>query len=100
MQRKSLLRGVLVAFAFFLTVHPGVSAADFGIGQKLDGFSLPDTKGKARTYEELKGKNGSVVVFLSAQCPVVRGYNERMNKIAADYEAKGIRLIGIYSTWI
>src|SRR4051812_7036084 len=95
MQRKSLLVGILLVFAFCSIVS--ARGADFSIGQKLDGFTLPDTNGKSRTYEELKGKNGSVIVFLSAQCPVVRGYNERMNKIAADYEAKGIKFIGVNS---
>src|SRR5215218_4317145 len=97
MQRKSVIFGVLLALSFVIIGQTGTSAADFAIGQKLDGFTLPDTGGKSRTYNELKGKNGSVVVFLSAQCPVVRGYNERMNKIAADYEAKGIKFIGINS---
>lgn len=97
MQRKSVLIGIFLAFAFLSSVQISVSAVDFSIGQKLDGFTLPDTNGKSRTYEELKGKNGAVVIFLSAQCPVVRGYNERMNKIAADYEAKGISFIGINS---
>jgi hypothetical protein len=36
-------------------------------------------------------------VFLSAQCPVVKAYNERINLIAADYAAKGITFIGINS---
>jgi peroxiredoxin len=97
MQRKNVLIGVLLAFAIFSTAWVGVSAADFAIGQKLDGFTLPETNGKSRTYDELKGKNGAVIVFLSAQCPVVRGYNARINQIAADYEAKGIKFIGVNS---
>ena len=47
--------------------------------------------------QAMEGKNGAVVVFLSAQCPVVRGYHERINQIAADYQAKGINFIGINS---
>ena len=45
----------------------------------------------------MKGKNGTVIVFLSAQCPVVKGYNERIRQIAADYAAKGITFIGVNS---
>ena len=97
MHRKSVLVGILLAIGFVLTAQSSVSAADFSIGQKLDGFTLRDTDGKSRTYDELKGKNGAVVVFLSAQCPVVRGYKERINQIAADYESKGIKFIGINS---
>ena len=63
----------------------------------VDGFSLPDVDGKMQTLDGLKGKNGTLVVWLSAQCPVVRGYKDRINEIAADYQAKGINFVGINS---
>jgi thiol-disulfide isomerase/thioredoxin len=50
-----------------------------------------------QSLNDLKGKNGAVVVFLSAQCPVVRGYNQRINDLAAEYQGKGITFIGINS---
>jgi peroxiredoxin len=67
------------------------------IGSALENFSLPDLDGKVQTLKGLSGKNGAVVVFLSAQCPVVRGYVDRINQLAADYQAKGINFIGINS---
>ncbi|HCA57455.1 MAG TPA: thioredoxin family protein, partial [Blastocatellia bacterium] len=39
----------------------------------------------------------AVLVWVSAQCPVVKAYNDRINAIAAEYEARGIRFIGINS---
>jgi len=63
----------------------------------IENFSLPDTNGKMHTLDALKGTNGSVVIFLSAQCPVVKSYNARINQIAAEYAAKGINIIGINS---
>jgi peroxiredoxin len=63
----------------------------------LKNFTLTDTSGKEQSFDNLKGKNGAVVVFLSAQCPVVKGYNDRINKIAAEYQAKGINFVGINS---
>src|SRR6476620_3498685 len=86
MYRKKFATGIFLSFAIFASALPSVSAADSAIGQKLDGFTLPDTNGKTRTYADLKGKNGAVVIFLSDQSKVFSGYNERMNKIAADYE--------------
>lgn len=67
------------------------------IGAKLDNFELPDTAGKKHSLESLKGKNGTVVVFLSAQCPVVEIYDERVNALAAEAKEKGINFIGINS---
>ena len=65
------------------------------IGSVIEDFSLPDTDGKAHTLNSLKGKNGSVLIFISVQCPVSNAYNERMEKLAQDYSAKGISVIGI-----
>ena len=97
MRRKSLvMAAVLVAAAFILSGNVG-TAADFAIGTKLENFSLPDTGGKTHSFNDLKGEKGAVIVFLSAQCPVVKGYNARINEIAAAYKAKGINFIGINS---
>ena len=67
------------------------------IGSTIDNFSLADTAGASQSLNGLKGRNGAVIVFLSAQCPVVKGYVERINQLAADYQAKGINFIGINS---
>lgn len=96
MKRTSILFSVAFVLAAFVLL-PGVNSGDFAVGSTLEDFSLPDTAGKTHSFNELKGKNGAVVVFLSAQCPVVKGYNQRINQIAAEYEAKGIKFIGINS---
>ena len=97
-------------FAIFsimiLALAVGASAQGITVGAAMDSFSLPDVDGKMHTLDSLKGKNGSVVVFLSAQCPVVKAYNARISEIAAGYQAKGINFIGINSnatedlTWV
>lgn len=92
----AVLLTVLALVAFVLNPTVG-SAADFAVGSTLENFSLSDTNGAMRSYNDLKGKNGAVIVFLSAQCPVVKAYNERINQIAADYRDKGINFIGINS---
>jgi peroxiredoxin len=45
----------------------------------------------------LAGKNGTVLIFVAVQCPVSNAYNERMEKLAQEYQAKGIAVIGINS---
>ena len=97
MYRKSaVLLTVLALCAFILNPTVG-NAGDFAIGATLENFSLTDTSGATRSFNDLKGTNGAVLVFLSAQCPVVKAYNERLNQVAADYQAKGITFIGINS---
>ncbi len=91
MKRYVLLLAVMFAFAI------GVSAQGIQVGATMDDFKLADTTGKEQSLNGLKGKNGAVLVWLSAQCPVVKAYHERINSIAADYAAKGINFIGINS---
>ena len=67
------------------------------VGATVENFRLADTNGVERSLDELKGKNGAIVVFVSAQCPVVKQYNERISEFAADFAAKGINVIGINS---
>lgn len=91
MKRSLSLIGIL------LVLVVGAYGQGLAIGSAMEDFSLADTSGKTHSLNSLKGKNGAVVIFLSAQCPVVRMYNERINQLAADYKAKGINFIGINS---
>ncbi|MEP6850116.1 MAG: thioredoxin family protein [Acidobacteriota bacterium] len=85
----------LVLFICFAAICAGAQVP--AIGSAVDNFTLPDIDGASHSLNDLKGKNGAVLVFLSAQCPVVRGYKDRINQIAADYQAKGISLVGVNS---
>lgn len=93
MKRINFALSLVFAFSMAAAAWAQVPA----VGSTIESFSLPDTEGKTQTLKDLSGKNGAVVIFLSAQCPVVKGYVERINQLAADYQAKGINFIGINS---
>jgi peroxiredoxin len=97
MKRNSILLIAVAALCAFVLLPGEGSAQTFAVGSTLENFKLADTAGAERSFDSLKGEKGAVVVFLSAQCPVVKGYNERINQIAAEYEAKGIKFIGVNS---
>ncbi|HEU4710418.1 MAG TPA: redoxin domain-containing protein [Pyrinomonadaceae bacterium] len=67
------------------------------IGATIEDFTLPDADGKEQSLKSLAGKKGTVLLFIAVQCPVSNAYNERMEKLAQDYKAKGIAVIGINS---
>lgn len=96
MRRKLFL---FVALFSLLAFNLTPVSADGGIeiGQKMENFTLTGIDGKEHSLSGLMGKNGAVLVWVSAQCPVVKAYNDRINAIAAEYEARGIRFIGINS---
>jgi len=97
MNRKGiLLAAILIALTFVLNPDDA-NAQKFEVGKTLESFKLADANDKEQSFDSLKGEKGTVIVFLSAQCPVVRGYTERINKIAGDYASKGINFIGINS---
>lgn len=71
--------------------------APLAIGATVEDFTLPDPDSKDQSLNSLKGKNGSVLIFVATKCPVSNAYNDRMEKLAQDYKAKGISVIGINS---
>lgn len=89
------MKRLAILFSLFLGSVIAAHAQGLAIGGTMDNFSLTDTTGKAQTLNDVKGRNGAVIIFVSSQCPVVRGYNERMNQLATDYKAKGISVIGV-----
>ena len=91
------MKRAVFLFTILFSLALAANAQSVEVGTALDNFTLPDLDGNTQTLNGLKGKNGSVIVFLSAQCPVVKLYNDRINQIAADYEAKGIKFIGVNS---
>lgn len=104
MKRLSILAtAVFFAIAAFfifnnISGNENVSAREsLAVGSKIENFKLVDTNGTEKSLNDLKGKNGAILVFVSAQCPVVKGYNERISQFAADLSAKGINVIGINS---
>jgi peroxiredoxin len=73
-----------------------VATADVTIGEKLKPFALTDaTSGKPLDMSKAQGKKATVLIFVSTQCPVSNGYNERMTALAQDYLGKGVVFVGL-----
>ncbi|HET6671687.1 MAG TPA: thioredoxin family protein [Pyrinomonadaceae bacterium] len=103
--KKNLISTLLVTSILFACAIVAVSGRPAegdiplppAIGATIADFTLPDANGKEHSLASLAGKNGSVLIFIAVQCPVSNAYNERMEKLAQDYKAKGINVIGINS---
>jgi len=87
----------MLAVALLVNARPLVAdtPAPPIIGSTIADFTLPDASGTAHTLASLHGKNGTVLIFIATQCPVSNGYNERMEKLAQDFKARGINVVGI-----
>jgi peroxiredoxin len=99
MKKLAVVSLMFALLAIALLVNARTIVADVPappiIGSTIVDFTLPDASGVAHSLASLKGKNGTVLIFIATQCPVSNGYNERMEKLAADYQARGINVIGI-----
>lgn len=97
----SLLVASLVVIALAAVAGSGRPDNDIPapptIGTVIDDFKLPDADGKEHSLKSLAGAKGAVILFIATKCPVSNAYNERMEKLAREYKAKGINFIGINS---
>jgi len=99
----ALSLALLLALTFVLAGSAGAAGngnsgdnlTPAAIGSTIADFKLPDISGHEQKLSTLKGQNGTVLIFISAQCPVVRDYMERISKLAADYKTRGVNVVGI-----
>jgi peroxiredoxin len=65
------------------------------LGGAVEDFTLPDIKGQSHSLASLRGENGALLIFIATRCPYSNAYNPRMEALHRDYEARGIRVVGI-----
>ena len=70
----------------------------FEKGKFAPDFNLLDTVSKeSKSLSELKGTNGTVIMFICNHCPFVIHINQELVNLANDYLQKGIGFIAISS---
>lgn len=66
------------------------------LGTPAPDFTLPDTiSGKALGLQQLKGKKGTLVMFICNHCPYVKHIKDALGKLGKDYKDSGISIIAI-----
>src|SRR5438105_5811375 len=63
------------------------------IGDRAPEFELPDTDGT--TWSASDGDSPTVVVFTCNHCPYALAWHDRIQDVARDYEAQGVRTLQI-----
>jgi len=70
----------------------------FPIGTNAPAFELINTvNDKQLTLADLKGDQGTVIMFICNHCPFVIHVNEELVRLANDYQDKGVSFIAISS---
>jgi len=66
-------------------------------GAKAISFSLKGIDEKTYNLEEIKGENGTLVMFICNHCPYVKGVIDRLVADVIDLQKKGIGCVAIMS---
>jgi len=96
MYKKQVLCAVAAVFvvaSLGSAAPPGTKTLE--IGDKAPDFRLPGVDGKWYRLGDFAGANVIVIVFTCNHCPTAQAYEERIMKLAADYQNKGVVLVAI-----
>ena len=67
------------------------------LGTQAPSFSLKDTDGKVVNLSDFKDAKALLVVFMCNHCPYVKHVAPELQKLAAEYQQKGVAVVGISS---
>jgi peroxiredoxin len=74
-----------------MAVQPPI--CDFG--WKAPDFTLPGVDGKTYRLADIKGDNGTLVIFMCNHCPYVLAILDRLIRDVKDLQARGIGVVAI-----
>lgn len=77
---------MLLSSTLLLALEPGIDASN---------FELPSYKGTTFKFEELKGKEGALLVFFASWCGQCNKQIPKIKEFATLSQEKGIEVIGI-----
>lgn len=67
------------------------------LGTPAPDFRLPDTDGHTVALADLAGAPALLVAFICNHCPFVKHVRAGLAKLARDYQARGVAVVGINS---
>ena len=66
-------------------------------GWKAPDFALPGTDGRTWTLQDIRGRNGALVMFICNHCPYVKAVAKKLVRDARDLQELGIGVVAICS---
>jgi peroxiredoxin len=66
-------------------------------GRPAVDFALPDTEGRIWRLEDVRGPNGTLVMFICNHCPYVKAVLDRIVRDARELEEYGVHSVAIMS---
>ena len=67
------------------------------LGTKASNFALPDTDGRTVSLADFRHAPALLVMFICNHCPYVKHVRQEIARLARDYMARGVAVVGINS---
>ena len=64
-------------------------------GEPAKSFDLPGTDGRRYTLEDVRGRNGTLVMFICNHCPYVKAVLDRIIRDAKELQVQGVGVVAI-----
>jgi peroxiredoxin len=84
-----------LALALLLLAPQEKAPPTLTLGSPAPDFDVPGVDGKRYALKDFAGKKLLLVLFDTVHCPTSQAYEERIKKVAADYQEKGVGVISI-----
>jgi peroxiredoxin len=75
--------------------HVSLLHADSPVGQRADGFTLKDYRGKEVSLEEFESSRLVVLAFMGTQCPLAKLYYGRLQELTEQYDPSDLTVIAL-----
>jgi len=93
---RGLIAAALTVSLWWNCSHAG-AADSTSVGASVEDFQLADTYGRVHRLREDGEIRATVLVFLGVECPLAKLYGPRLADLAAEYESRQVRILGISS---
>jgi len=70
---------------------------DERIGRQVEDFTLDDPAGRPHSLGDFRDGRIFVVAFLGTECPLAQAYGRRLSELDAQYRARNVVFLGIFS---
>ncbi len=98
MHRSILKAVIVVATGLFLAVAAAAAPTEIKtleIAAQAPAFALPGVDGKMHRLADYRRANVLAIIFTCNHCPTAQAYEDRIQKLAADFKDRGVALVAI-----
>ncbi|HEV3386506.1 MAG TPA: redoxin family protein [Gemmata sp.] len=87
-----------LSLAASVTIAAAVDKPNAVVGTKAPALTLSGLDGKSVSFDSLRGKTATVVLFVSFDCPVSTSYMPELNALAKSHTEKGVTVVFVCPT--